>query len=147
MALDHFSISAIETDDAVTVSLAGEIDVDTCRDLDTLLDAAIDSGQRVVLDVADVTFTDSSALSVLVKAHTVLARRGQDLVLAGPPRRLVALLELGGLSTLFHIEPPHRAATVPSEIPAAVSCRDCTRPDFRERPTSHTRSANCAHET
>ena len=114
MTLDNFSISAIETEDAVTVSLAGEIDVDTCRDLDTLLDAAIDSGQRVVLDVAGVTFADSSALRVLVKARTVLARRGQDLVLAGPPRRLVRLLELGGLSTVFHIEPPQCRARRPS---------------------------------
>src|SRR5215211_4362047 len=103
MTLDNFSISAIETDDAVTVSLAGELDVDTC--------------QRVVLDVVDVRFADSSALSVLVKAHTVLARRGQDLVLAGAPRRLVRLLELGGLSTVFHIEPSHRAATGSSEMP------------------------------
>ena len=139
MTLDNFSISAIETDDAVTVSLAGELDVDTCRDLDTLLNAAIDSGQRVVLDVVDVRFADSSALSVLVKAHTVLARRGQDLVLAGAPRRLVRLLELGGLSTVFHIEPSHRAATGSSEMPIAVS-RDCTRPELRDG----TGSANCA---
>src|SRR5215207_10677181 len=114
MTLDSFSISAIETDDAVTVSLAGELDVDTCRDLDTLLNAAIESGQRVVLDVVDVSFADSSALSVLVKAHTRLARRGQSLVLAGPPRCLVRLLELTGLSTVFQIEPPQSRAGRPS---------------------------------
>src|SRR5215207_9607330 len=103
MTLDNFSISAIETDDAVTVSLVGELDVHTCRDLDTLLNAAIETGQRVVLDVVDVRFADASALSVLVKVHTVLARRGQELVLAGPPSRLVRLLELGGLPTAFEI--------------------------------------------
>src|SRR5215207_4011359 len=121
MTLDSFSISAIETDDAVTVSLAGALDVDTCQDLDTLLNAAIDSGPRVVLDVVDVSFADSSALSVLVKAHTRLARRGQGLILAGPPRHLVRLLELGGLSTVFQIEPSHRAAAEPSGMAIEVS--------------------------
>ena len=36
--LRNFSVAATETDDAVTITVTGEVDVLTCGDVDTLLD-------------------------------------------------------------------------------------------------------------
>jgi len=102
----HFSVAANETDDAVTVTVTGEIDLLTCGDLDTLLQAAVESRRRVIVDLANVSFADSTALAVLINAHTALAHHGQRLTLAAPSERVIRLLALSGLSAVLETEPP-----------------------------------------
>jgi anti-sigma B factor antagonist len=100
-----FSVTAVETDDAVTITAHGELDLATCRDLDTLLRAAVQDHRDVIVDLADICFADSTALVVLIRAHTALADQGRRLVLAAPTERITRLLALSGLSTVLHIEP------------------------------------------
>ncbi len=74
------------------VDVAGEVDVFTCGVLrDRLLAAVTDSdGHSVVVNLAGISFLDSSGLGILVAIwHRMQARQG-ILALAAPPRQASA---------------------------------------------------------
>jgi anti-sigma B factor antagonist len=75
--------------------LAGEIDSYTAPELSEHLGA--DPPVEVV-DVAGVTFIDSSGLRVLVEAHQTRAAAGSRLVLRAPSSAVQRLLEISGLA-------------------------------------------------
>jgi anti-sigma B factor antagonist len=75
--------------------LAGEIDSYTAPDLAERL--ATDPPVEVV-DVAGVTFIDSSGLRVLVEAHQSRVASGSRLVLRAPSAAVQRLLEISGLA-------------------------------------------------
>lgn len=73
------------------VTLRGEFDVATVASLQMGLES-VDPGARAVVDLADVQFLDSTAVSALVTALRRQRAAGGDLVLAGPDARLSRLL-------------------------------------------------------
>jgi anti-sigma B factor antagonist len=75
--------------------LAGEIDSYTAPDLADRLGA---DPPIEVVDVAGVTFIDSSGLRVLVEAHQARAASGSRLVLRSPSAAVQRLLEISGLA-------------------------------------------------
>jgi anti-sigma B factor antagonist len=75
--------------------LTGEIDSYTAPELSERL--AVDPPVEVV-DVAGVTFIDSSGLRVIVEAHQTRAANGSRLVLRAPSAAVQRLLEISGLS-------------------------------------------------
>lgn len=84
----------------------GEVDVASSPTLRARIADLIDEGaDRIVLDLDDMTFIDSSGLGVLVGAlKRVSELDRKDLVLRGlqgPPRRV---FEITGLTELFTIE-------------------------------------------
>lgn len=99
-----FSIAAVEDDEKVNITVVGELDVLTAGDLATLLAAASDSRRDVVVNVSAVSFADSAALSVLVRAHTALGGRGRRLIIRDPSEPVQQVLELSGLARVLHIE-------------------------------------------
>jgi len=83
-------------DGALVVHLAGELDLYNAHDLRAALAEAIDaSPRRVVVDMADVDFVDSTALGVLVEARSRLGRDG--LALAAPQLETRRTLQVSGL--------------------------------------------------
>ncbi|MER6387322.1 STAS domain-containing protein [Streptomyces sp. NPDC060334] len=83
------------------ITCVGEFDQDTLGPLTAASAAAVadPSLRRIVLDVREVTFADSSLLN-----HMVILLRSGRLVLAGPvPPRLERLLELTEARALFTI--------------------------------------------
>ncbi len=64
----------------------------------------IDEGRdRLVMDMSDVAFVDSSGLSVLISALKAARKVGGDVALAGPSAEVQALIELTRLHHLFEI--------------------------------------------
>ena len=84
---------SIDTDGALV--LQGEIDSYTAPDLADRLSA--DPPVEVV-DVAGVTFIDSSGLRTIVEAHQARAAAGTRLVLRSPSAAVQRLLEISGLA-------------------------------------------------
>jgi anti-sigma B factor antagonist len=87
--------------------VVGEVDVASSPALRARISELIDDGaERIVLDVGEMSFIDSSGLGVLVGALKRLRELDRDdLVLSGlqgPPRRV---FEITGLTELFSIEP------------------------------------------
>jgi anti-sigma B factor antagonist len=72
--------------EAPGVAIRGEVDLNTATELVEALDAAIrDSGGPFVIDLSNVEFFDSSALSALMRARAMLGRENRVLVVVCPP--------------------------------------------------------------
>jgi anti-anti-sigma factor len=70
--LDPFVVSMGVAGDTITVSVSGELDVNTQGQLRSELEAALastDDGGRVVLDLTDLTFMGSVGLGLIVATH------------------------------------------------------------------------------
>ena len=87
--------------DAIVVALAGELDLYNAPALrEALLEAAARAPRRLVVDLSEVTFVDSTALGALVQARSALAD-GSDFALAAPGLEARRALEVSGLDRHF----------------------------------------------
>jgi anti-sigma B factor antagonist len=104
-----FDVATNPSEDGITITVAGEIDVATSPTLRQELHTALDAGApRVVIDLSKTTFIDSSGLGVLVGAlkrrREADASADQPLILIGLQDPVRKVFEITGLSTLFTIE-------------------------------------------
>lgn len=94
MAADETRLElSVDTDGALV--LEGEIDSYTAPSLAARLGA---DPQLDVVDLAGVTFIDSSGLRVLVQIHDDRSAAGDTLTLRSPSTSVQRLLEISGLS-------------------------------------------------
>ncbi len=90
--------------DVAVVVLAGEVDLYTApRFKDVLLQAIDDGALRVVVDLTDVTFIDSTALGVLVSGGKRLNQAAGSLAIGCPDQKIRRILEITGLDTVFAV--------------------------------------------
>jgi anti-sigma B factor antagonist len=94
MPADETRLEIVRDADGALI-LAGEIDSYTAPDLAERLAA---EPPVEVIDVAGVTFIDSSGLRVLVEVHQSRAASGSRLVLRAPSAPVQRLLEISGLA-------------------------------------------------
>jgi anti-sigma B factor antagonist len=100
---------------ACVVRLAGELDLYNAEDVRrALFEACADGPERIVVDLSDVDFIDSTALGVLIEARTKLENR-QAFLLAAPGIETKRALQISGLDRHFTVHD-----TVPEAISAAV---------------------------
>ena len=92
-----------ERDGAVVVSVGGDVDNDTAQELRDALSAAFEHGAtRVIVDLSDTDFLDSSGLGALVGASKQNADRG-PLVLVCPKPHLRKLFEISRLDEVLTV--------------------------------------------
>jgi anti-sigma B factor antagonist len=102
----------IERDRAAVVSVRGEVDNDTAPQLRDALSAAFGSGaSRVVVDLTETDFLDSSGLGALVGVSKQNADRG-PLVLVCPKPNLRKLFEISRLDEVLPVHDTLAAALV-----------------------------------
>lgn len=88
------------------VALAGEIDVSTVEQLYEQFGALQREGvQHVALNMAEVTFVDSTGLSVLVSLHKRMESIEGELIVFSPSAQLRRLLQVAGLDHYLNIRP------------------------------------------
>ena len=88
----------------VRITLAGELDGYTAPQLKSAIEDALGSAAALTLDVADVSFIDSTGISILVWAHKRVAEQGGALVLRSPRPDVYRVLEITRLNQVFRIE-------------------------------------------
>jgi anti-anti-sigma factor len=84
---------------AVTVRLAGEIDLAAAPRVESAIEEAVagEEGVDILIDLDAVTFLDSTGLRVLVAAHARCAGEGRRLTLVNPSTAVSRILEITGL--------------------------------------------------
>ena len=89
-----------------TLALSGELDPATAPDLEArIAELAVDpTVTSVAINLAGVTFLDSSGLRVLVTGRETLRTRGAGLVLRDPSANIRRVLEVSGLTELITVE-------------------------------------------
>jgi anti-sigma B factor antagonist len=101
----EIDVSSVE-DNVKVVALRGELDFDKAPDLGRVLDELRADGEReVVIDLSELTFIDSSGISVLVGAARSAAAEKGTLVVAGPTPPVRRVFDIVSLSQLVAIEP------------------------------------------
>jgi anti-sigma B factor antagonist len=87
------------------LQLRGALDAYTAPTLRDELDAVpLDPPERVVLDLAELGFLDSTGLRVLVEAHANLTGAGGELRLRNAPETTRRLLDITGLADVLGVE-------------------------------------------
>ena len=90
--------------DTHVVSVSGEVDLFTAPEFKQRVMAPIAAGvERVIVDLTDTTFIDSSSLGVLIGAHRRLKTRGGRLVVACSNEAIVKTFRITGLDSVFRI--------------------------------------------
>ena len=96
------TVRELKNADLVTVS--GRIDSKTAPRLDQTLKGLVDNRHfRIVLDMADVDYMGSAALRAMVSCLRSVQKWNGNLHLARPSTRVVKVLELAGLDTVFNV--------------------------------------------
>jgi anti-anti-sigma factor len=100
------SIDAESVDGVARVRLDGELDISAVESVEAVTRQWLASPgcRRLCLDLADLTFCDSSGLGMLVHLRKVCADQGVDLVLERPHERVRRVITLTGLDGIFRIE-------------------------------------------
>ncbi|GAB1331568.1 STAS domain-containing protein [Streptomyces sennicomposti] len=99
------SVTATLADGGVrVVTLAGEIDHHTGDTLRHALDAT-DGATRIVADLGQVTFMDSSGINILLTAHHTAATAGGWLRLAAPTPNVLRTLQIVGIDEVIDCHP------------------------------------------
>jgi anti-sigma B factor antagonist len=116
----NFSIaSETASDGAVAIALTGEVDLYTApRFKDELVRAVEGGSRRVVVDLTDTTFIDSTTLGVLVGGLRRLRPDGGDLALVITDRNIRKVFEITGLDRVFAIHETRDEALVGLSVEA-----------------------------
>lgn len=101
----NLRIEVADTTSPTTVVLTGEIDVSTSNRVREALIAISNSGEiSVVVDMANVTFMDSTGLAALVGPLKRFRSINGQIVLRSPSKGVLKVLEITGLTRVFTIE-------------------------------------------
>lgn len=91
-------LSSSSRGDSLIVAVGGELDIVTSRQLDEHLTRARREHRRIVLDLSEVDFMDTSSLAVIVGHWKRMQAAGGTLVLAGARYRHTKTLWITGLA-------------------------------------------------
>jgi len=100
-----FSVADEVVDETTqVVEVAGEVDLYSAPELKMHLLDAIDSGKsRIIVDITNTTFIDSTTLGVLVGARKRLREHNGMLAVVCPDADKLGLFEMTGLDRVFSI--------------------------------------------
>ena len=87
-----------------SVALRGEIDAHSAPILAARFQTLPAGDDDIVIDMADVTFMDSSGLRVLIDVHQRADTESRRLILSAPSQSVTRLLEVSGLTDHFSID-------------------------------------------
>lgn len=97
----YLTIEVTSTLQAHTIALAGEADLLGSPDIEAALTAAAGEAERIVLDLRNLTFIDSSGLRALMRGHEQCVARSAELrIIPGPPN-IQRLFDLSGMNEIL----------------------------------------------
>ena len=95
------TVTVVTTEPEITLELVGEVDLSSVPIIDAALGGIDEGTGRVTLDLAGVTFLDSSGLACIGRARSALAAAGRELVLRSPTPPVRRVLDITGMDHLI----------------------------------------------
>ncbi|MBX7266670.1 STAS domain-containing protein [Micromonospora sp. Llam7] len=99
-----FTVTRVDHDDGgpVRLRLAGELDMSGAPQLDAAIDGLATAGERrLLVDLTDLTFCDSTGIAALVRGDSLAAGEGGWLRVTGATGRVERVLKLTGLAEVL----------------------------------------------
>jgi anti-sigma B factor antagonist len=97
----QLKLESEKQDSQTTLRAAGRINSDTSAVLEKTLRELIPGNKRVVLDLTNVNYIDSSGLGALVSAYMHARRANCDLEIANPRQQIKDLFSTSKLAAVF----------------------------------------------
>jgi anti-anti-sigma factor len=106
--MPELTVEASQVGDHRVLALAGHLDIDTVDELTTpAMTALVDRSIKTLsVDLAEVTFIDSTGIGALISLRATANDVGAQFVLRRPTPRVLAVLRMIKMDTTFTIEPP-----------------------------------------
>jgi len=76
----------------------------------TVSDLLVNGGRKIVLNLTDVNYIDSSGVGELVRTHTTVTREGKQLKLLNLTKKIREILVIARLLTVFQVYESEQAA-------------------------------------
>jgi anti-sigma B factor antagonist len=103
-SVPDFDFTVAEEEGRVEVRLIGDLDIATAPLLrEGLLGVLEGDPRQITLDMADLSFIDSTGLSVVVGAFNRARQDGREVVLRNPRPPTRKVLEISGIDTVMRI--------------------------------------------
>ncbi len=104
--MTEFAVRIERIDSDAVLVLAGEVDLATSpRVRDAVIDAlAAEPPARLVVDLSDVSFLDSTGIGALVAGRNKAAALGVPFVVRNPQRMVHRVLDIAGLLDVLDVE-------------------------------------------
>ena len=87
-----------------TVFLNGEIDMDVTETAKEAILPVIDSGKEVHLNLKDVSYMDSSGISVLIESHQKALEKGTKLIVKDVSKSVLKVIMKAKLEQILNLE-------------------------------------------
>jgi anti-sigma B factor antagonist len=112
--MTELNLTTQQTPDGVVLAVNGDLDYDNAGVFRALVQTVnLQSGQTLTLDLAALTFCDSSGITALVAARNHVQADKADIVLINTPANTVRVLQFVGLDQIFRIHPATAGGTGP----------------------------------
>ncbi|HEV7524651.1 MAG TPA: STAS domain-containing protein [Acidimicrobiia bacterium] len=101
-----FLVDVISTEQLGIVRFAGELDSSTVARAEGRAREALErmTAQRLVIDMSEVTFCDSSGLTVLLRLNLAARAAGREVVIYRPRPQVRRIIEITDLQAVLTIE-------------------------------------------
>jgi anti-anti-sigma factor len=102
--MPEFHVNETNVDGFPVLTMSGELNINTAPDLRELLVRHTKAKQpRMLLDLSDVSFMDTSGLATLIETHLKTEKQGGSLALFGLQPRILEVFEITRVIDLFTV--------------------------------------------
>ena len=109
-----FAVGVLEQDGAAVIAFSGEMDLAASTDMSAAIEHALTLGLPVLVDLCDVSFMDSTGLSLVLRARALAEMRGLSFAVsctpAGVAERLFGIVGLAETLSLHGSRSAARSA-------------------------------------
>ena len=93
-----------EEGNITTIHLDGEIDMDVVEKAKEVIFPHIDSGKEVHLNLKDVSYMDSSGISVLIESHQKALEKNTKVVVKEVSKSVLKVIMMAKLEQILNLE-------------------------------------------
>ena len=89
---------------SIIIEVSGDLDLDKTDEFRNQVFEAFDKEHKVVLDMSQVSYIDSSGISVLIESHQKAKDQGKEFLILKPSEPVTSIIEIAKLDKFFIIE-------------------------------------------
>ena len=102
--MPQFEVNEANVEGFPVLAMSGELNINSAPDLRDLLVKHVKAKQpRLMLDLSELSFMDTSGLATLIEAHLKTEKQGGALVLFGLQPRILEVFEVTRVIDLFSV--------------------------------------------
>lgn len=97
-------ISKLDKPNTLLCVLTGALELKSTMELETVLEQVLEKGeQKVIIDLKQVSYINSQGLNAILKLQRQLSQHGGGVIIVGPPKRLLNVIDLTGFDQAVHV--------------------------------------------